>query len=98
MTTTQTVLVVLWIAVVIAAGIDLLVTGRLNKYVDREMALHLWLITLFSGLEPIGLLLAGVTLWPAILITAGTVSIIAWRVVLRSRSRRLRARIEEEES
>ena len=81
------IIVFAWVLMALSASAFLLVFGRPGKYMDRTMAWHLWLTTALAGLEPLGLLLAGLSLWPALIIYTGSVGVMVWRFVLLVRER-----------
>jgi len=68
--------VIAWIVMATTALLVLLVYGRPERYKDKQMARHLWLTTLVAGLEPIGLLLAGLSLIPLLLVYILSVGIM----------------------
>jgi hypothetical protein len=83
----QVTIVVAWIAISVLAFVFVLIFGPPSRYVDKTMAWHLAFTTALAGLEPIGLLLAGVSLVPAAIIYVGTIAVMVWRLVLLLRER-----------
>ncbi len=73
---------VAWLLMPVHATAFLIMFGWPDRYRDRTMAWHLWVTTLIAGLEPVGFLLSGLSLWPAVLIYAGSFAVIWWRIVL----------------
>lgn len=89
-----------WFTIPIRAAVFLFLFGWPSKKADRVMAWHLALTTLVAGLEPVGFLLSGLSLWPSALIYVGSMAIMDWRLALliqqRRRERRARAEAVEE--
>lgn len=82
MTAAQAFVLFAWFALPVLAVAFLLLFGHPGKYRDRTMAWHLALTTAIAGLEPIGFLLSGLTLWPAVAIYVGSLGVMGWRIVL----------------
>lgn len=83
----ETTIAIAWIALAVLAFVFLLIFGRPSRYVDKTMAWHLAITTALAGFEPIGLLLAGVSLIPAAVIYVGSIGVMVWRIVLLLRER-----------
>lgn len=88
MTAAQAFILFAWFALPLLAAAFLWLFGWPGKYRDTPMAWHLFATTAIAGLEPVGFLLSGLTLWPAVAIYTGSLSVMAWRIVLLVRQRR----------
>lgn len=84
----QGVVVIEWLLVSLGAFAFLVVYGRPWRYRDRTMAWHLAMVTLVAGVEPLGLLVAGLSLLPSAIIYGSSASLIYWRLWLLLRTRR----------
>jgi len=77
-----------WLIMPVLALAFLILFGLPVRYRDRAMAWHLVLTTLIAGLEPVGFLLSGLSLWPAAIIYVGSLSVMVWRLILLIQTRR----------
>lgn len=90
MTFTQTFVLVAWLLMPLHAVVFLVMFGWPARARDRTMAWHLWITTAIAGLEPVGFLLSGISLWPAVAIYAASFVVIWWRIILLWQTRHVR--------
>lgn len=83
-----TLIVIGWILLFLAGLAFLVLLGTPARSRDRTMFWHLWLTTLIAVLEPVGLLLAGVSMWPLVGIYTASLAVMAWRIALLVATRR----------
>lgn len=84
----QAFIVISWLLIPLGAAAFLAVYGRPWRYVDRDMAWHLWSATAVAGLEGVALLVAQLSLIPSAIVYGLTTAIIYWRLVLLVKTRR----------
>lgn len=88
MSAPETFVLFAWLTLPIHAVVFLVLFGWPGRYRDTTMAWHLALTTAIAGLEPVGFLLSGLSVWPAAVIYAGSLGVMWWRIGLLWRTRR----------
>lgn len=82
------VVVVEWLLMAIGAGIFLAVLGRPWRSRDPQMTWHVATATAVAGAQPVALLLAGLSMWPVVMIEGLAMAMVWWRLVLLIQTRR----------
>lgn len=82
------IIVISWFLLPVMALLFLIRFGRPGKYMDPEMAWHLWVSTALLGGEAVALLVANLSLIPAAFIYVGSVGLMGWRLWLLHQSLR----------
>lgn len=84
------IILVEWALITLGGAAFLLVHGPPWKAKDRAMAWHVAALTAVAAVEPLGLLLVRVSLWPSLIIYTASVAVMYWRIYLLIQTRRRR--------